>query len=162
MSLKFDVIRIDIPEGTNVILGQSHFIKTVEDLYEALITSSPSIRFGLAFSEASGRRLIRKDGNDPPLVELAVEQLKKIRAGHVFVIYLREGYPINVLNRVKEVQEVVRLFAATANPLQIVVVETDQGRGVVGVIDGYTPLGVENESDVVERRDFLRKIGYKR
>lgn len=162
MSVKIDVVKIDIPEGTNVIIGQSHFIKTVEDLYEALSSSSPHIKFGIAFNEASGKRLIRYDGNDGDLIKLAIEQAKKIGAGHVFVIYLKNGYPINVLNRIKNVDEVVRIFAATANPLQVLVAETDQGRGIIGVIDGFTPLGVESESDIKERKEFLRKIGYKR
>jgi len=162
MSVKIDVVKIDIPEGTNVIIGQLHFIKTVEDLYETLSSSSPHIKFGIAFNEASGKRLIRYDGNDEDLIKLAIEQAKKIGAGHVFVIYLKNGYPINVLNRIKNVDEVVRIFAATANPLQVLVAETDQGRGIIGVIDGYTPLGVESESDIKERKEFLRKIGYKR
>ncbi|MBW9141281.1 MAG: adenosine-specific kinase [Candidatus Aramenus sp.] len=162
MSVKIDVVRIDIPEGTNVILGQSHFIKTVEDLYETLASSSPSLKFGLAFSEASGKRLIRWDGNDQELVKLAIENLKKISAGHTFIVYLKNGYPINVLNRIKSVEEVVRIFAATANPLQVLVAETDQGRGIIGVVDGYTPLGVEGEADIKERKEILRKFGYKR
>ncbi|TRM74205.1 adenosine monophosphate-protein transferase, partial [Sulfolobus sp. B5] len=138
MSVKIDVVRIDIPEGTNVIIGQSHFIKTVEDLYETLSSSSPNLKFGIAFNEASGKRLIRYDGNDGDLIKLAIEQAKKIGAGHLFVIYLKNGYPINVLNRIKNTDEVVRIFAATANPLQVLVAETDQGRGVIGVVDGYT------------------------
>ncbi len=162
MSVKIDVVRIDIPEGTNVIIGQSHFIKTVEDLYEALATSSPHLKFGIAFNEASGKRLIRTDGNDQELIKLAVEQAKKIGAGHTFVIYIKNGYPINVLNTIKNVQEVVRIFAATANPLQVLVAETDQGRGIIGVVDGFTPLGVETEEDVKERKELLRKFGYKR
>ncbi|BCU67524.1 adenosine monophosphate-protein transferase [Sulfolobales archaeon HS-7] len=162
MSVKLDVIRVDIPEGCNIILGQSHFIKTVEDLYEAMVTSSPHLKFGIAFVEASGKRLIRKDGNDESLINKAVEELKKIAAGHTFIIFLKEGYPINVLNRIKEVQEVVRVFAATANPLQVIVAETDQGRGILGVVDGYTPLGVESAQDVEERKGILRKFGYKR
>ncbi|QGA54604.1 adenosine monophosphate-protein transferase [Sulfolobus sp. E5-1-F] len=162
MSVKIDVIRIDIPEGTNVIIGQSHFIKTVEDLYETLSSSSPNLKFGIAFNEASGKRLVRYDGNDQELIKLAIENVKKIGAGHVFVIYLKNGYPINVLNRIKNVDEVVKIFAATANPLQVIVAETDQGRGVIGVVDGYTPLGVESETDIKERKEFLRKIGYKR
>ncbi|AKA73985.1 adenosine monophosphate-protein transferase [Saccharolobus solfataricus] len=162
MSIKIDVVRIDIPEGTNVIIGQSHFIKTVEDLYETLSSSSPNLKFGIAFNEASSKRLIRYDGNDQELIKLAIENAKKIGAGHVFVIYLKNGYPINVLNRIKNVEEVVRIFVATANPLQVIVAETDQGRGVIGVVDGYAPLGVESEADIQERKEFLRKIGYKR
>jgi adenosine/AMP kinase len=160
--VKLDVVRIDIPEGTNVILGQSHFIKTVEDIYEALASSSPALKFGFAFSEASGKRLIRYDGNDKELIDLAIEACKRIGAGHTFVIYLKQGYPINVLNRVKAVEEVVKIHAATANPLQVIVAETEQGRGVLGVVDGMSPLGVETEADVKERKEILRKFGYKR
>ena len=160
--IKLDVVKIDIPEGTNVIIGHSHFIKTVEDLYETLASASPSLKFGIAFSEASGKRLIRYDGNDEELTKLAIENCRRISAGHTFVIYIRNGYPINVLNRIKAVEEVVRIHAATANPLQVVVAETEQGRGVLGVIDGMTPLGVESESDIKERKEILRKFGYKR
>jgi adenosine/AMP kinase len=159
---RLEVVQIPIPEGANVIIGHSHFIKTVEDLYEALITSSPGIRFGLAFNEASGKRLVRIDGNDEELIKLASETALKVGAGHFFIIYLKNAWPINVLNRIKEVQEVVRIYAATANPLQVIVVETDQGRGVLGVVDGFTPLGVESSEDINERKSFLRKIGYKR
>jgi adenosine/AMP kinase len=130
-----------IPENCNIVLGQSHFIKTVEDLYEALVTSSPSLEFGIAFCEASGDCLIRKDGNAPDLVETAVENAGKIAAGHSFVVLLRNGYPINVLDRIKGCQEVCRIFAATANPIQVLVAETEQGRGVVGVVDGFVPKG---------------------
>jgi len=159
---RLEVVQIPIPEGANVIIGHSHFIKTVEDLYEALITSSPGIRFGLAFNEASGKRLVRIDGNDEELIKLASETALKVGAGHFFIIYIKNAWPINVLNRIKEVQEVVRVYAATANPLQVIVVETDQGRGVLGVVDGFTPLGVESSEDINERKSFLRKIGYKR
>ncbi|WP_054845754.1 adenosine-specific kinase [Sulfuracidifex tepidarius] len=162
MSVKIDVVRLDIPDNTNVIVGQSHFIKTVEDLYETLVSSSPSIKFGIGFCEASGKRLIRRDGNDEKLVMAAVEACKRVAAGHVFVIYISNSYPINVLNRIKDVEEVVRIFAATANPLQVIVAETDQGRGVIGVVDGMTPLGVETEEDVKERYNILRKFGYKK
>ncbi len=162
MSVKIDVVRVDIPENTNVIIGQSHFIKTVEDLYEALVSSSPSIKFGIGFCEASGKRLIRSDGNDEGLIKLAVEACRRIASGHVFVIYISNSYPINVLNRVKNVEEVTRVFASTANPLQVLVAETDQGRGVIGVVDGMTPLGVEGQEDKKERHDLLRKFGYKR
>ncbi|MDT7875177.1 MAG: adenosine-specific kinase [Sulfolobus sp.] len=162
MSIKIDVVRVEIPEGTNVIIGQSHFIKTVEDLYETLASSSPTLRFGIAFCEASGKRLIRWDGNDEELIKMAQQTALKIGAGHTFVIYLKNGYPINVLNRIKNVEEVVRIFAATANPLQVLVAETDQGRGIIGVVDGYTPLGIEGEADIKERKELLRKFGYKR
>ncbi|NPA04815.1 MAG: adenosine monophosphate-protein transferase [Crenarchaeota archaeon] len=157
-----EVIQVPIPEGCNVIVGQAHFIKTLEDIYEALVSSVPGIKFGLAFCEASGKRLIRYEGNDKELVEKAIEAAKKIAAGHIFIIYLRNAWPINVLNALKHVPEVVRILAATANPLQVIVAETDQGRGVIGVVDGYTPLGVETEKDIEERRRFLREIGYKK
>lgn len=160
---KLDVVEAVIPDECNIILGQSHFIKTVEDLYESLVTASPSLEFGIAFCEASGVCLIRRDGNAPDLVEAAIETAKRVAAGHVFVVLLRNGYPINVLDRVKAVQEVCRVFAATANPLQIVVAETPQGRGVVGVVDGFVPKGVETDEDVEDRKRLLRDIiGYKR
>lgn len=162
MSVKIDVVKVEIPEGTNVIIGQSHFIKTVEDLYETLTSSSPTLKFGIAFCEASGKRLIRWDGNDEDLIKKAQETAMKIGAGHTFVIYIKNGYPINVLNRIKNVEEVVRIFAATANPLQVLVAETDQGRGVIGVVDGYTPLGIEGDAEIKERKELLRKFGYKR
>jgi adenosine/AMP kinase len=155
------VVPVDVPEGLNVILGQSHFIKTVEDLYEALVGSSPHLRFGLAFCEASGPRLVRRAGNDDALVALAVEQALAIGAGHSFVVFLREGFPVNVLNQVKAVPEVCHVFCATANPVQVLVAETDQGRGVLGVVDGGSPLGVEGEDDERARRTLLRDIGYK-
>lgn len=160
--LKIEVIDIPVPEGTNVIVGQTHFIKTVEDLYEALITSSPGIRFGIGFCEASGKRLVRHDGNDEELRKLAAETALKIAAGHVFVIYLRNAWPINVLNAIKNVQEVVSIYAATANPLQLVIAETKQGRGVLGVIDGFKSLGIETDKDIEERKELLRRLGYKR
>ncbi len=159
--VKIDAVRIEIPEGCNIILGQSHFIKTVEDLYETLAEASPHLKFGIAFCEASGKRLIRCAGNDEELVKLAKEAAKKIAAGHVFVIYLKDGYPINVLNRIKLVSEVCKIYCATANPLEVIIAETEQGRGVLGVVDGYSPLGEESEEDVKERKEFLRKIGYK-
>ncbi|MCE4611570.1 MAG: adenosine-specific kinase [Desulfurococcales archaeon] len=160
--LKFEVIEIPIPEGTNVIIGKSHFIKTVEDLYEALVTSCPSLKFGIAFCEASGKRLVRHDGNDEELRKLAIEACMKIGAGHVFVIYLREGWPINVLNAIKHVQEVVSIEAATANPLKVIVADLGEQRALLGVADGFKPLGVEGDEDIRERKEFLRKIGYKR
>jgi len=162
MAVQFKIIEIKPPEGTNIILGQSHFIKTVEDLYETLVTASTSIKFGVAFVESSGKCLIRYDGNDKELTDLAVEYAKQIAAGHVFVILLRDAWPINVLNRIKNVMEVVTLFAATANPIQVIIAETDQGRGVIGVIDGFHTKGIETDDDKKERHGFLRKIGYKR
>jgi hypothetical protein len=161
--VKLDVVEMTIPDECNIIVGQSHFIKTVEDMYEALVTTSPYLEFGIAFNEASGPCLIRKDGNAEDLIEAAVENAKRIGAGHVFVVLLRKGYPINVLNKLKSIQEVCRIYAATANPLQIIVAETGQGRGVMGVIDGASPKGVEGQEDIEARKKLLRDIiGYKR
>ena len=154
-------VRIQKPADLNFILGQSHFIKTVEDLYEALAGSSPHLRFGLAFCESSGPRLVRRAGNDDELVDLAVENALAIAAGHSFVVFLREGFPINVLNQVKQVPEVCRIYCATANPVEVIVVETDQGRAILGVVDGEPPLGVESEEDVAARKELLRRVGYK-
>lgn len=162
MEVKIFAIPIKIPEGANVIIGRSHFIKTVEDIYESLVTSVPGIKFGLAFNEASGKRLVRYEGNDEELVKAAIEAALSIGAGHTFVLFIRGAYPINILNQLKMVQEVVSLYVATGNPVQVIVAETDQGRAVIGVVDGYTPLGVEGEEDKKERREFLRKIGYKK
>jgi len=156
------VVKVDIPDGLNVVFGMSHFIKTTEDLYETLVTSSPSLKFGLAFCEASAKRLVRTDGNDPELIEMAEKAAFDIGCGHTFIVYLRDGFPINVLGRIKGLDEVCRIFCATANALQVIVAETDQGRGVLGVIDGQTPLGIEEDEDKQERLAFLRKIGYKR
>ncbi len=155
-------VKIPVPEGSNIIIGRSHFIKTVEDIYEALVTSVPGIRFGLAFNEASGKRLVRWEGNDDELVKTAIDAALKIGAGHTFILYIRDAYPINVLNTLKHVQEVVELYVATANPVEVIVAETGQGRAVIGVIDGYTPLGVEGDEDRRERHEFLRRIGYKK
>jgi len=154
-------VRIEKPDDLNLILGQSHFVKTVEDLHEALAGSSPHLRFGIAFCESSGPRLVRRSGNDPELVELAMRNALAIGAGHSFIVFLREGYPVNVLNQVKQVPEVCRVYCATANPVEVIVAETPQGRGILGVVDGGSPLGVETEDDVAARRDLLRKIGYK-
>lgn len=154
-------VAVEKPEELNVILGQSHFIKTVEDLHEALAGSSPHLKFGLAFCEASGPRLVRRSGNDPELVELAVRNALAIGAGHSFIVFLRDGYPVNVLNAIKQVPEVCRIFAATANPLEVLVAVTARGRGIAGVIDGEPPLGVETDADVAARKGLLRAIGYK-
>lgn len=162
MEVKIFAIPIKIPEGANVIIGRSHFIKTVEDIYESLVTSVPGIKFGLAFNEASGKRLVRYEGNDEELVKAAIEAALSIGSGHTFVLFIKGAYPINILNQLKMVQEVVSLYVATGNPVQIIVAETDQGRAVIGVVDGYSPLGVESEEDKKERREFLRKIGYKK
>lgn len=159
---KTKIARVEVGEGVNVIFGQSHFIKTVEDLHEALVTASPTIKFGIAFCEASGKRLVRHDGNDSEMTELAARAAFDIGCGHTFFIYMKDGFPINVLNRVKDLQEVCRIFCATSNQLQVVIAETGQGRGVLGVIDGEPPVGIETEDDQAERKAFLRKIGYKR
>lgn len=155
-------VRLEIPEGGNLILGQTHFIKSVEDLYEALVSTVPNLKFGIAFNEASGPCLTRVDGNDDALKSLAARNATAIAAGHIFAIAMRDGYPINVLGRIKEVPEVCSIFCATANPVEVVVAETEQGRGVLGVIDGFPPKGVETEADARARHDFLRMIGYKR
>ncbi|MGC9071550.1 MAG: adenosine-specific kinase [Acidilobus sp.] len=159
--MEFQVIDIPIPEGSNVIIGKSHFIKTVEDVYEALVTSVPGIKFGLAFCEASGKRLVRREGNDPELIKVATDSCLRIGAGHVFVLYIRNSYPINVLNAIRHVQEVVSIEVATANPVKVVVADLGESRALVGVSDGFKPLGIEGEADVKERREFLRKLGYK-
>ena len=150
--LKFSTVQIDIPEEANVIVGQSHFIKTVEDLYEAMVTAAPGLEFGIGFCEASDKCLVRHDGNNEELEAAAAANAQKINAGHVFNIVMRKGYPINVLNRIKDVQEVCGIFAATANPLQLVIAESAQGRGVMGVIDGFPTKGVENEKEQGSRK----------
>lgn len=154
-------VRIENPEELNLILGQSHFIKTVEDLHEALAQSSGSLAFGLAFCESSGPRLVRSSGNDDGLVALAVRNAAAIGAGHSFIVFMRGGFPVSVLNAVKLVPEVCRIFCATANPVEVVMAETEQGRAILGVVDGSSPLGVETEADVVERKALLRRFGYK-
>lgn len=154
-------VAIEKPDDLNVVIGQAHFIKTVEDLYEALVGSSPHLRFGVAFCEASGPRLVRRSGNDADLIELATRNAQLIGAGHCFVVLLREGYPVNVLNALKAVPEVCTIYCATANPLEVVIAESDLGRALVGVVDGSPPLGVESEDDVAERMALLRTIGYK-
>ena len=154
-------IPIEKPEDVNLILGQSHFIKTVEDLHEALAGVGGTLRFGIAFCESSGPRLVRRSGNDPELTELAVKNALAIGAGHSFVVLLRQGFPVNVLNPVKLVPEVCEIYCATSNPVEVVVARTERGRGILGVVDGEPPLGVEAEADARERHDLLRKIGYK-
>ncbi|MFZ5807800.1 MAG: adenosine-specific kinase [Chloroflexota bacterium] len=155
-------VKIEKPEETNFILGQSHFIKTVEDLHEALVGSVPGIKFGLAFCEASGKCLVRWSGTDPAMIELAQKNALAIGAGHSFILFLGEGfYPINVLNTVKNGTEVCRIFCATANPVEVIIAETEQGRGILGVIDGFPPKGIEGEEDIAWRKGFLRMIGYK-
>jgi adenosine/AMP kinase len=160
--MKTTSVPIVFPEGANIILGQSHFIKTVEDLYEALVSSAPGMKFGIAFCEASGPCLIRFDGNDEGLKTAAVEIAGDVGAGHSFVVVMTDGFPINVLNAVKACPEVCRIYCATANPVEAIVVETEQGRGILGVVDGESPKGVEGDDDVAARKEFLRTIGYKR
>ncbi len=155
------IVDVKVPDGCNVILGQSHFIKTVEDLYEALINAVPTIKFGLAFCESSGPCLVRVDGNDSELKDLASKSAFALSAGHSFIIFMRNAYPLNVLDKVKAVPEVCNIFMATANPFQVILAETEQGRGILGVVDGYASKGIETERDVHERKEFLRKIGYK-
>jgi uncharacterized protein len=160
MDLK--TVRLEIPENGNIILGHSHFIKTVEDLYEAIVNTVPQMKFGIAFNEASGACLIRVDGNDPDLKANATSNAQAIAAGHSFVIAMRDGYPINVLGRIREIPELCTIFCATANPVEVIVAETEQGRGILGVIDGSSPKGIETEADAEWRHGLLRKIGYKR
>ena len=155
-------VKIDKPEDINFIFGQTHFIKSVEDIHESLVSAVPGIKFGIAFCEASGKCLIRWSGTDPEMIELARKNAKAISAGHSFIVFLGSGfYPVNVLNSIKMVPEVCRIFCATANPTEVIVVETDLGRGVLGVVDGFAPKGVEDEAEITWRKDLLRKIGYK-
>ena len=160
--MELKAVRLEVPEGGNLILGQTHFIKTVEDLYEAIVNTVPQAKFGIAFNEASGACLTRVDGNDEGLKQLAAANATAVGAGHIFVVTLRDCYPINLLGRIQDVPEVCSIFCATANPVEVIVAETEQGRGVLGVIDGSAPKGVEGESDVEWRHGLLRKIGYKR
>ncbi len=155
-------VRIEKPEATNFILGQTHFIKTVEDVHEALVGAVPGIRFGLAFCEASGKCLVRWSGTDPAMTELAQKNAQALGAGHTFIVFLGEGYyPVNVLNALKLVPEVCRIFCATANPTEVILAETEQGRGILGVVDGLRPQGIEGDADIQWRKDLLRQIGYK-
>jgi len=155
------IIGVTVPDGCNVILGQSHFIKTVEDLHEAMVNAVPGAKFGIAFCESSGPCLVRSEGNDSELKQLASKTALQLSAGHSFIIFMRNVYPINVLDKVKSVPEVCNIYLATANPFQVIVAETEQGRGILGVIDGFASKGVETEKEVRERKDFLRTIGYK-
>jgi uncharacterized protein len=159
--LKFEAVKVNKPDEVNVILGQSHFIKTVEDVYEAMVNSVPGIKFGLAFAEASGACKIRCEGNDAELKELATKTALEIAAGHAFIILIKNAYPINVLNALKAIPEICTLYCATANPLEVVIAETESGRGIMGVIDGSKPVGIEADGDIVWRKQFLRTIGYK-
>lgn len=159
--MELSTVVIEKPEDVNLILGQSHFIKTVEDLHEVLAASSPHLRFGLAFCESSGPRLVRRSGNDEDLVRMATDNALAIGAGHSFLVLMRGGFPISVLNAVKLVPEVCRVFCATANPVEVIVATTDQGRAVLGVVDGQAPVGIEAEPDVADRKALLRRFGYK-
>lgn len=159
--MEFKSVKIEKPEEMNLILGQAHFIKTVDDLHEALATAVPGIQFGLAFCEASGPCLIRASGTDPSLIELAKKNAEALSAGHIFLILLRGVYPINVLNAVKSVQEVCTVYCASANPVEVILAETDQGRGIMGVIDGFRSKGIETDADLRSRKELLRRIGYK-
>lgn len=160
--LEFESVRIDFPSDANIIIGQTHFIKTAEDIYEAVVNTVPGAQFGVAFNEASGPCLTREEGNNDELREVAVRNAQAIGAGHVFVLVMRNAYPINLTNVVQNVPEVCTIFCATANPLEVIVAKSEQGRGVMGVIDGGSPKGVESADDAKTRHDFLRKIGYKR
>ncbi|MGC8912746.1 MAG: adenosine-specific kinase [Thermoplasmata archaeon] len=162
MDLKMRVVSMDIPKEANIIIGQTHFIKSLEDIYEAIVNTNPNMKFGIAFCEASGACLVRVEGNDEQLKEIAAKNAMDLGAGHTFIILVKEGYPINILNALKNVPEVCHIIAATANPLQVVVAETSQGRGILGVIDGASPKGIEDQSAKDWRYDFLRKIGYKK
>jgi uncharacterized protein len=160
--MQLTTVRIEKPDAINFILGQTHFIKTVEDVHEALVNAVPGIKFGLAFCEASGKCLVRWSGTDATMIELAKKNAQAVAAGHTFIVFLGEGfYPVNVLNAIKGVPEVCRIFCATANPTEVILAATDQGRGVLGVVDGSPPMGVESEADIAWRKDLLRKIGYK-
>lgn len=159
--LELKLVKIKKPEEVNLILGQSHFIKTVEDLYEVLVNNVPTIKFGLAFVESSGACKVRSEGNDPELKKLAEDNALEIAAGHSFLVFIRNAYPINVLNAIKNTPEVCGLYCASANPVEVIIAESQMGRGILGVIDGLKPKGIESEEDIVWRREFLRKLGYK-
>lgn len=159
--MKTDIVKIALPEDCQLILGMSHFIKTVEDVHEAMVNSVPRIKFGLAFCESSGPCLVRHSGNDPELEKLVSEKALELACGHSFLIVMRDAYPINVLNAVKHAPEVCSIYCATANPVEVIIAETEQGRGILGVIDGLKSKGIEGPKDIAERREFLRKIGYK-
>jgi adenosine/AMP kinase len=161
MELKMEMVKLEAPENCNLILGQSHFIKTVEDLYEAIVNTVPQAKFGLAFGEASGDCLVRTAGNDDELETLAGSKMLEMACGHSFLIFLKNAFPINLTQRLKSVPEVVNLFCATANPVQVLIVETNQGRGIVGVVDGFKPVKIENDEEIAWRKKFVRDIGYK-
>jgi hypothetical protein len=160
--MEFKNVKMETPEGANIIIGQTHFIKTIEDLYEVMIGSVPNASFGIAFCEASCDCLVRKEGNDKEMIEVAVRNASSIGAGHTFVVIMKDAFPINVLNAIKSCQEVCSIFCATANPVEVVIAETELGRGIMGVIDGFVPKGIEDEKDIRRRKALLRKLGYKR
>jgi adenosine/AMP kinase len=159
--LDFKTVKIEVPEGCNVILGMAHFIKTVEDLYEALVNSVPDIKFGIGFCESSGPCLVRHEGNDEELRQMAAKKAYEIACGHSFIIFLKNAYPINVLGKIENVPEVCTIYAATSNSLEVIIAETEQGRGIIGVVDGLKSKGIETEEDIKARKEFLRRIGYK-
>ena len=159
--MNLSLVAVEKPDDVNVILGQAHFIKTIEDVHEAMVAASPHIRFGAAFCESSGERLIRKSGNDPELVDMAARTAHKLGAGHSFLVLMRGGFPVNVLNALKALPTVCRIYCATANPLQVMIAQGAQGRGVLGVIDGGLPLGIEDDGKIAERKALLRRLGYK-
>lgn len=159
--MELSVVKIDKPEDLNMILGQTHFIKTVEDIHEALVNSVPGIKFGIGFCEASQQCLVRFSGNDNELIELAKKNSMALAAGHTFIVFIKESFPINILAAIKGVPEVCSIFCATSNPVEVVIAESEQGRGIMGVIDGFKTKGIETEADIIERKEFLRKIGYK-
>lgn len=161
MKIELETVKVDKPQDLNIIIGQAHFIKTVEDIYEVLVTTVPLVKFGLAFCESSGKCLIRVEANDEELKTIAIDNAMRIGCGHSFFLILKNAFPVNVLNQIKNVPEVCRIFCATANPVEIIIAQTEQGRGILGVIDGASPRGVEQEEDVRWRKEFLRKIGYK-
>ncbi|MBU1298793.1 MAG: adenosine-specific kinase [Bacteroidetes bacterium] len=159
--MELKIIKIDKPADMNFILGQSHFIKTVEDIYEAVVSTNANIKFGLAFCESSGPALVRFVGNDSNLIDLAKKNAMNIAAGHIFILFMENGFPINILNTIKMVPEVCHIYCATANPVEVIIAETEQGRGILGVVDGIKTKGIETDDDIKFRKDFLRKIGYK-
>jgi adenosine/AMP kinase len=159
--LEFGIVKIETPKDCNVILGMAHFIKTVEDLYEALVNAVPNIRFGIGFCESSGPCLVRHEGNDPELRQLAKDKAFEIACGHSFIVFLKNAYPINVLDKIRRIPEICTVYAATSNPLEIIIAETKQGKGIIGVVDGLKSKGIETEKDIRARKEFLRKIGYK-
>ncbi len=159
--MEVKIVKIEAPEGCNVIIGRSHFIKSVEDIHECLVNCVPNIKFGLAFCEASGKCLVRHSGNDEELEKIACQKAMEMGCGHTFILFIKNAYPINILPRLKDVPEVVEIYVATSNPIEVIIFETEQGNAILGIVDGYRPKGIEEEKDIEERKEFLRKIGYK-